>query len=72
MKKLNYNKMSITKAPKRKYQICKRCVMDTSDLFIKFDENGICNHCNDYINKRLIATAYQYKKEDSLETYSNM
>ena len=59
--------MNCTKAPMRKYQICKRCVMDTSDLFIKFDNEGICNHCNDYINKRLITTAYQYNKEDSLE-----
>jgi N-acetyl sugar amidotransferase len=29
-----------------KYQICNRCVMDTSDGAIKFDEHGICNHCH--------------------------
>ena len=29
------------------YNICKRCVMDTSDKTIKFDENGFCNHCID-------------------------
>ena len=29
----------------REYQICLRCVMDTSDPDIVFDENGICNHC---------------------------
>jgi len=28
------------------YQICKRCIMDTSDPEICFDENGNCNHCN--------------------------
>lgn len=28
-----------------KYQICTRCVMDTSDPDIIFDENGVCNHC---------------------------
>ena len=28
-----------------KYQICKRCVMDTTDMDIVFDENGYCNHC---------------------------
>jgi len=33
---------------KGKYQICKRCIMDTSDPEIEFDENGICNHCKDY------------------------
>jgi N-acetyl sugar amidotransferase len=28
------------------YQICKRCIMDTSDPMIEFDENGNCKHCN--------------------------
>jgi N-acetyl sugar amidotransferase len=27
------------------YQICTRCVMDTSDPDIVFDSEGICNHC---------------------------
>lgn len=27
------------------YQICTRCVMDTTDPDITFDENGCCNHC---------------------------
>lgn len=30
------------------YHICKRCVMDTSDPDIIFDEQGICNHCHTY------------------------
>lgn len=30
---------------KQKYQVCKRCVMDTSDSKIVFNENGVCNHC---------------------------
>ena len=30
------------------YQVCTRCVMDTSDPGIKFDENGICDHCHDF------------------------
>ena len=29
----------------REYQICTRCVMDTSDKEIIFNNNGICNHC---------------------------
>jgi N-acetyl sugar amidotransferase len=29
-------------------QICTNCVMDTSDSKIQFDENGICDHCNDF------------------------
>jgi len=35
----------------RKYQICNRCVMDTTDPEIVFDENGYCNNCNAAINK---------------------
>jgi len=31
---------------KRAYQICNRCVMDTSDEDIVFDASGNCNHCN--------------------------
>lgn len=32
----------------REYQICTRCIMDTTDPNIIFDEDGICNHCHDY------------------------
>lgn len=32
----------------RPYQICTRCVMDTSDPDITFDEQGICSHCRSY------------------------
>mgnify|MGYP003595376652 FL=1 len=28
-----------------KYQICTRCIMDTTDPEITFDERGYCNHC---------------------------
>jgi N-acetyl sugar amidotransferase len=28
------------------YRICRRCIMDTSDPVITFDEEGKCNHCN--------------------------
>ena len=34
------------------YRICKRCVMDTSDPTIQFDENGFCNHCRDAIKNK--------------------
>lgn len=30
------------------YQCCTRCVMDTSDPEITFDEQGICNHCHQF------------------------
>lgn len=32
----------------RNYQICTRCIMDTTDPDIEFDENGVCNHCREY------------------------
>lgn len=32
----------------KNYQICQRCVMDTSDVHIIFDEKGICNHCKEF------------------------
>ena len=33
---------------KNKIQICKSCVMDTSDENIIFDKDGICNHCVEF------------------------
>jgi len=31
-----------------KYQVCTRCVMDTTDPDIHFDQQGVCNHCHYY------------------------
>ena len=28
------------------YQVCTRCVMDTTDPEIQFDANGVCSHCH--------------------------
>lgn len=30
------------------YQICTKCIMDTTDPEISFDQNGVCNHCLHY------------------------
>ena len=32
----------------RPYQICKNCVMDTSDVAISFDDDGVCDHCRGF------------------------
>lgn len=32
------------------YQICTKCVMDTTDSQIIFDENGVCDHCHGFEN----------------------
>ena len=38
---------------KRKYQICSKCVMDTTDSKIVFDSDGVCDHCNTFYNEVL-------------------
>ena len=35
---------------KTSLRTCTRCVMNTSDPEIRFDEDGVCNHCYDYKN----------------------
>lgn len=32
----------------RAYQVCNQCVMDTTDANIVFDENGVCDRCNEF------------------------
>lgn len=34
----------------RPYQVCTRCVMDTTDPEIEFDEQGVCCHCHYFDN----------------------
>jgi N-acetyl sugar amidotransferase len=36
------------KMMEQKYQVCSKCVMDTTDKEIEFDANGVCNHCRDF------------------------
>lgn len=48
---------------KQNYRQCMRCVMDTSDPNITFDENGYCNHCTDYFSN-LSKHTYQGKTSD--------
>ncbi len=40
----------------RSYQVCSRCVMDTSDSDIYFDDKGVCNHCYEFDN----STSHQW------------
>lgn len=35
------------------YKICTNCVMDTTDSKIVFDEKGVCDHCNDFVQNVL-------------------
>lgn len=51
------------------YQICKRCVMDTSDEDIVFDEQGICQHCRDF---EKVLQQPRYQKDDAKERLADM
>ena len=44
------------------YQQCARCVMDTTDPLITFDESGNCNHCSEFIDRR---SHHNYKGAES-------
>lgn len=33
------------------YQMCTRCVMDTTAKDIVFDENGVCNYCTNFLKR---------------------
>ena len=46
------------------YQICTRCVMDTSDPNITFDDRGVCNHCRNF--DRSIAPIWCLRGEDNV------
>ena len=43
-------------------RICNRCVMDTTDPDISFDENGVCSHCLRY-DQLIRSSAYLRKRE---------
>ncbi len=50
---------------KRPSQICTRCIMDTTDNEIEFDEKGVCNHCRQYdrLAKQYLFTGNDGEKE---------
>lgn len=46
-------------------QICNRCVMDTTDPVIKFDNQGYCNYCTNYLEQN-----FTYSQDKELELQS--
>ena len=38
----------MSQTEERAYQVCSCCVMDTTDAYITFDENGVCQRCKEY------------------------
>ena len=49
-------------------KICTRCVMDTSDPEISFDNSGLCNHCQRYdlMVKDIVSKADKGERKDQL------
>lgn len=48
----------------KEYQICTKCIMDTTDPNIVFDEKGECNHCKAYRNaQRFLHTEKELAEE---------
>ncbi len=54
----------------RPYQVCTRCVMDTSAGAIRFDEHGICNFCTDFSRRLEVVTRMEGgAKKDRLQAF---
>lgn len=51
----------------RPYQICKCCVMDTTDEDITFDVIGICMRCNEYKTRIQPEWNHGRKREKELQ-----
>lgn len=47
------------------YRVCTRCVMDTTDPLIEFDEDGVCNHC--HIHQRALAERVRTGEQGAAE-----
>ena len=57
--------------PQQAYQICVRCVMDTSDPWIRFNRLGVCNHCSQFLSTRVPVTAYQQRQTQQADSGLN-
>ena len=55
---------------KLEYQICTKCLMDTSDPHIVFNAKGVCNYCINFENEILPSWNYGIGKEEELKKLS--
>ncbi|MEO6589974.1 MAG: N-acetyl sugar amidotransferase [Pyrinomonadaceae bacterium] len=51
------------------YRQCLRCVMDTTDREIVFDDEGYCNHCTEFIKRR---SSLEYENTEDEETLNRI
>ena len=49
------------------YRMCTRCVMDTSDPAIEFDDQGRCNHCTSYDDQIKMFVSTDAERHERLE-----
>ncbi len=47
-------------------QECKKCVLNEAYPGIHFDENGVCNYCNNYVKKEKETASLHFDSEDEL------
>lgn len=53
--------------PDLSYQMCSRCIMDTSDPNITFDAEGVCSHCHRYQKKSETAIIPAAQRDAALQ-----
>ena len=49
---------------KKFLRTCNRCIMDTTDKLISFDENGYCNHCTEALKRLKTIPSSKDEKSD--------
>lgn len=52
----------------RPYQMCTRCLMDTTDPDIVFEANGLCNHCTNSIARQKLLLRTDEAGQQELQT----
>ena len=55
----------------KKYKICQRCVMDTSDHQIEFNEQDFCNHCETFLEEIKTIVPKGIERESQLSDLLN-
>ena len=53
------------------YKQCIRCVMDTTDREIAIGEDGFCNHCTEFFDRRARYTYHGQESEEALDRLVN-
>lgn len=52
----------------KEYQICTKCILDTSDPGITFDDQGVCHYCNNFAELMVKAAVGKEAEEHLLKT----